>query len=287
MLDQFQAELYRQGKSRNTVETYIRNVQLFIDWLEATTGETFNNRITVFDGREYRPYLITVRRQKPNTVNAKLEAVQQYADFLYTQGIQEKVTVERQKAVSNHAVKVLDKPSLYKCRRWVSSYGSPRDIAIFETLLNTGIRESELTALTMDDIQITERKGLLVVRAGKGGKYREVPLNSDARAAIQKYLSVRPVSTDQHLFLGQRGPLTRNAIYKVIQTIGRRGAGVEGLSPHMIRHTTFTRMAKSGTDLTTIADLAGHSDVKLTAKYYVATSGEDREAAVEPLITLR
>lgn len=282
MLDQFQAELYRQGKSRNTVETYTRNVQLFIDWLQSTTGEPFNNRITIFDGREYRAYLVTVRRQKPNTVNAKLEAVQQYADFLYAQGIQEKVTIERQKAVSNHAVKVLDKSSLYKCRRWVNSYASPRDIAVFEVLLNTGIRVSELAALELEDVHISERKGLLIIRNGKGGKYREIPLNSDARTAIQKYLAVRPASTDRHLFLGQRGPLTRNAIYKVVQNIGSNGAGVD-LSPHTIRHTTFTRMAKSGTDISTIADLAGHSDVKLTKQYYIATSGEDREAAVDNL----
>lgn len=282
MLDQFQAELIRQGKSRNTVETYMRNIKLFIDWLESTTGEPFDNRITVFDGREYRAYLVTVRKQKPNTVNAKLEAVQQYADFLYTQGIQEKFTIERQKSVSNHAIKVLDKSSLYKCRRWVSCYASPRDVAIFETLLNTGIRESELVSLELEDIQISERKGLLIVRNGKGGKYREIPLNSDSRTAIQKYLEVRPASTDQHLFLGQRGPLTRNAIYKLVQTIGKSGTGVD-LSPHMIRHTTFTRMAKGGTDISTIADLAGHSDPKLTKQYYVATSSEDREAAVDGL----
>ena len=283
MLKQFREELTRQGKSGNTIETYMRNVRLFIDWLEATTGEPFNNRITIFDGREYRAYLTTVRKQKPNTVNTKLEAVQKYADFLYSQGVQEQITIERQKAVSNFEVKTLDKSSLYRCRRWVNSYAAPRDIAIFETLLNTGIRESELVDLTMDDIQLSERKGLLIVRNGKGGKYREIALNSDARTALQKYLAVRPASTDQHLFLGQRGPLTRNAIYKVVRAIGKHGAGIENLSPHMIRHTTFTRMAKSGTDIATIADIAGHSDVKLTKQYYIATSREDRQAAVDNL----
>jgi len=52
-----------------------------------------------------------------------------------------------------------------------------RAIAIFEILLNTGIRIGELAAVELDDIQISERKGRLIIRSGKGGKYQEVPLN--------------------------------------------------------------------------------------------------------------
>lgn len=282
-LAEFEAELVRQGKSPNTVETYARNVRLFIDWLEHTTGEPFQDKISVFDGREYQAYLVTVRKQKPNTVNAKLEAVQQYVNFLSDLGEHERITISKQKSVPNYSVKVLDKSSLYKCRRWVSSYASARDAAIFELLLNTGLRVSELAALTMDDVQLSDRKGKVIARCGKGRKYREVPLNADGRNAVQKYLAVRPRNTDNHLFLGERGPLGRSAILKVVRKIGQQGAGVSDLSPHTLRHICFTRMAKNGTDLTTIADLAGHSDVKLTAKYYVATSEEDREAAVETL----
>lgn len=282
MLTKFRDELERRGASPNTVQTYLRNLRLFIQWYEQTTNETFDNKITVFDGREYRAYLCTVKRQKPTSVNAKLGAVQQYADFLYTQGLQEKTTIEKQKAVVAHGVTVLDKSSLYKVRRWAHAYAAPRDIAIFELLLNTGLRESELTALTLDDLELSERKGKVIIRNGKGGKYRELPLNLDARTALQGYLAVRQTSIDSHVFLGQRGALTRNAVYKVIQHIGAKGADVE-LYPHMLRHQCFTAMAKGGTDLTTIADMAGHSDVKLTASYYVSTSTEDRQNAVDRL----
>jgi len=279
-LEQFQAELMRQGKSMNTVETYIRNVRLFIEWLEYTTGEPFRDQVSVFDGREYRAYLVTVKKQKPSTVNAKLEALQQFANYLHDQDKQERITIGRQKAVAKYEVSVLDKSSLYKCRRWASNNASVRDAAIFEVLLNTGLRVSELTALRLDDVELSERKGRIIVRCGKGGKYREIPLNIDARNALRKYLDVRPASADDHLFLGERGPLHRNAVAKIIRKIGQQGAGCV-ISPHVLRHTLFTKMAKSGVDLTTIADLAGHSNVELTARYYIATTQEDREQAVE------
>ena len=242
MLDQFRAELTQQGFSENTVQTYTRNARLFTEWVQATTGEPFDNQISVFDGREYKSYLLNVKKLRPNSVNSKLQAVQRFADFLTGQGTQQPVKIRRQKVVANTEVKVLDKSTLYKCRRWAAAHGSVRDVAIFELLLNTGIRESELAALTLTDIQITERKGKLLVRNGKGGKSREIPLNSDARAALQRYIAVRPINSGDQVFYGQRGPLQRNAVYRVVNQIGRRGAGMPDLTPHMLRHTCFTRM---------------------------------------------
>lgn len=282
MLDQFRENLTQQGKSQNTIQTYCRNVRLFLDWLSDTTGEPFNNRISVFDGREYKAYLINVRKQTPNTINAKMEAVQQFADFLHRQGLQDRVTLPRQKSVSTFSVKIVGKSDLYKCRRWANNYASPRDAAVFEILLNTGLRASELTGLTVDDVQLSDRKGKLIVRSGKGGKYREVPLNLDARTALQRYLTIRSAAQEGFLFLGQRGSLTRSGVFDIVHRICEKGAGIS-VSPHTLRHTVFTQMAKNGVDLATIANLAGHSDVKLTAKYYIATQDEDREKAVDRL----
>ena len=282
-LAEFECELERQGKSQNTIETYMRNIRLFIDWYEQTTGEPFQDKISIFDGREYKSYLVANLKQRPTTVNAKLEAVQQYINFLHAQGSHERITIARQKAVPNYTVSVLDKSSLYKCRRWASNHASVRDAAIFEVLLNTGIRVSELTALTLEDIQLSDRKGKLIVRSGKCGKYREIPLNADGRRAVQAYLTVRPKSAERRLFLGERGSIGRGGVLKIVKKIGQKAVGRPDLSPHDLRHTCFTRMTKNGTDLTTIADLAGHANVELTAKYYIATSDEDRVKAVEQL----
>lgn len=282
MLEQFTDELLRKGASVNTISTYRQSVEQFINWYTQTTGVKFDNKISSFDCRAYKAYLCTVRKQRPASVNTKMTALQQFANFLYAAGLQEEIKVEKQRAVTNYSVKALNKPALYRCRRWIHHNGTKRDIAIFELILNTGIRESELSALELDDMEITERKGSITIRNGKGGKYRQIPLNRDARQALQEYIKVRPMSPLSSVFLGQRGPLQRHAVYKIIRDIGRRGGGTE-LSPHLLRHTCFTIMAKNGADLPTIADIAGHSDVRVTAKYYIATSQEDRERAVNCL----
>ena len=62
--------------------------------------------------------------------------------------------------------------------------GKPRDLAVVRLLLNTGLRFQELCELTWKDAAVSDRKGLLTVRHGKGGKHRQVPLNHDARAAL-------------------------------------------------------------------------------------------------------
>jgi len=70
-------------------------------------------------------------------------------------------------------------------RREVYKKNNTRDIAIIELFINTGIRSGELTNLQIEDIEITDRKGIINIREGKGRKYRTIPLNSDARLALK------------------------------------------------------------------------------------------------------
>lgn len=59
-------------------------------------------------------------------------------------------------------------------------------------VLNTGLRVSELCALDIADIEISERKGSVTVRSGKGRKQRLVPLNGEVRTFLQQWLLYRP-----------------------------------------------------------------------------------------------
>lgn len=284
MLDQFKQELTRQGKSQNTIDTYLRNINLFIKWIEESIGEPFDGKILEYDCLQYKSYLATVKKQSPNSVNTKLTAVQVYADFLHAVGKQEKIKVEKQKASISPKVEVLEKNELNKCRRFVMASGNKLNIAVFEMFLNTGIRESELVDLTLDDIPMTDRKGMVIIRNGKGGKYREVPLNDSVRKALKDYIEVRPTTQDNHLFIGQRGALTRNGVYKIIQKIGLQALKEDKLYPHLLRHQCFTTMNSCGIDIKTIAELAGHTSVELTARYYVNSSRVQKENAVDGLM---
>ena len=165
--------------------------------------------------------------------------------------------------------------------REVHKGGKRRDVALIEVLANTGLRVGELADLTLEDVEISERKGMVTVRSGKAAKYRQVPLNSDARRAVSSYLVVRPQSTETYLLLGQRDePLTPSGIWRVVKKYGQR-AGLD-TSPHTLRHTFGTRLVRSGTDLVTVAAMMGHESLDTTAIYSQPTA-EDMAEAVEKL----
>jgi site-specific recombinase XerD len=149
-------------------------------------------------------------------------------------------------------------------------------------LKNTGLRVSELCALRLGDLTLSERKGQLVVRAGKGGKYRVVPLNLDARKALSAYLAVRPTVADDHLFIGQRDePLTPSGVWEIVVNLAQR-AGLPDVSPHVLRHTFGKQALDAGESLVTVATLMGHARLETTA-LYTQPSQADLERAVEKL----
>lgn len=282
---QFIAAMTEAGKSRNTVSTYARNAQLFVDWLEGITAEPFNGKINSLDVTEYTRYLSDIQKLSLNSIKAKLTALQKFAEYLSSAGYMQLVKVPQKKGTSEPDVEVLEKNELYKYLRYTINTGNLLNIAIVQLILNTGIRESELCSLELSDIEITERKGTMTIRSGKGNKYREIPLNKDARNALQNYIeNCRPSDTESDkVFIGQRGALNRNAIYKIVSKLGEKSIGKK-VYPHMLRHQCFTAMAKNpNVDLKTISSLAGHSSTGLTTRYYINSSKQEKVDAVDNL----
>lgn len=132
--------------------------------------------------------------------------------------------------------------------------------------------------MTLEDVELSERKGWLTVHSSKGSKYRRVPLNADARRALRQYLEMRLNVEDDHLLIGQRGSgLTPSAIWRVVRKYGQR-AGLE-VSPHILRHTFGTRLVRSKeVDLVTVAVMMGHESLTTTA-IYAKPSEEDMAEA--------
>ena len=107
----------------------------------------------------------------------------------------------------------------------------------------------------------------MVVRSGKGGKQRTVPLNVDARRAIESYKEVRPQVPSDRLFISQRGEgLQAQAVENLVKKYARR-AGLENVTPHMLRHTFGKSLVDVGIDLGTVATLMGHERLDTTALY--------------------
>ena len=281
----FSNAMLKDGKSPNTITTYSRNAELFVEWLEGITSEKFNGKITGMDVTEYTRYLTDTKKQSLNSIKAKLTALQKFAEYLTESGYMQPIKVEQKKGTSEPNVEVLEKNELYKFLRYTINTENKLNIAVVTLLLNTGIRESEMCNLELSDIEISERKGTMTIRSGKGNKYRQIPLNKDARNAILDYIkNCRPTDTEsQKVFIGQRGALTRSAIYKIVNKLGEKAIG-KNVYPHMLRHQCFTAMAKNpDVDLKTISAIAGHSSTELTTKYYINSSRQEQIDAVDSL----
>ncbi|MDP8909259.1 MAG: tyrosine-type recombinase/integrase [Chloroflexota bacterium] len=228
--------------------------------------------------RDYKRHLKAVEQWKPASVNLALAAL----DSLYTQlGLGRPVV--RREDLPARAPRALSDEQQRRLLR-MAERASARDRAIIVTLLYTGLRLAELVALDLDDVRLSARKGLVVVRSGKGDAYREVPLNALVRQVLEEWLEQRRTlagESERALLVGRGGRrLSKRSVDDVVRRLGQ-DAGVK-LSAHVLRHTFLTRMVRQGSDLVLVAELAGHRRVETTRRYSLP-SDADRLLAVERL----
>jgi integrase/recombinase XerC len=285
-LTEFLGELGRRESAANTVASYRQDLRLFALWFEASNGEGFSAAaVTPTDIREYRAYLQDVERRAPATINRKLASLRAFFRWAHATKRIGDLPTESVKGVQGEpaAARWLDKRQVDRLIRSVERHGNKRDLAIVQLLRHSGLRVGELVSLRTGDVELSERKGQLVVW-GKGNKHRAVPLNLTARKAIQDYLEVRPASADDQLFLSTRGGgLTTRAIQQLVDKYGQL-AGLEHVGPHQLRHSFGKRLVEEGVDLVTVKTLLGHSRLETTARY-TQPGARDLEAAVGKLAT--
>jgi integrase len=166
------------------------------------------------------------------------------------------------------APKALSQAEVRRLLKEVELRADARDQAILYTLLYTGLRVGELAHLQIEDVQLSERKGTILVRGdhAKGGKQREVPVPHEARQRLIAYLDQNHTNKGS-LFLGQRGPLGEDAIGGIVGKYAT-WAKLEGVTPHVLRHTfSYNYLEKTGNDLIGLATILGHDNVTTTQIY--------------------
>ena len=153
-----------------------------------------------------------------------------------------------------------------------------RDRALLETIYSSGLRVSEAVGLNLEDL---DRYGRMLRIRGKGKKERLVPLGSQAAAAIDAYLRLRPAVTPspapagrsvrgrgQAVFLNKHGTrLSDRSARRTLEVYLRR-CGISGhVTPHTLRHSFATHMLNRGADLRSVQELLGHKSIATTQIY--------------------
>jgi len=274
-----------EGISPYTVNGYLADLKQFATWFEKNNGAPMRIRdVTPVDVRDYKDYMQTRRKFKPATINRHLASIRAYFSWATSEGyIQDQPVHVKNVQEPDMAPRSLDERAYHKLLRAVQKYGSKRDIAIIQVLRHTGLRIGELCALDLSDIKLFERnEGTLTVHSGKGRRYREIPLNRDVQRALKEYLEVRPQVDDPHVFIGQRkNGLTDAAVYSVVKKYARF-ADLEGVTPHVLRHTFGRSLVNKNVDLITVMKLMGHRRLDSTARY-TQPSKQDLKFAVRRL----
>ncbi|MEU5876267.1 tyrosine-type recombinase/integrase [Spirillospora sp. NPDC047279] len=274
-----------------TVRVYASRVRQYLAWLAAAfaAGTIEGDPLTEpaardRAARDYRTHLETVARRKPATINSHLTAVD---DFYRRRGLGP-AAAERADLPPTEP-RALDRDDQIRLLR-EADRAAPRDKAITYTVFYAGIRISETAGLDIGDVRLPADEGLLIVRHGKHGRSREIPLHPELRTALEEWLPERRgwkgAGTNSALFLNRRGGrLSARSAYTVLRDIAAAAdlpLGRDGVfTPRVLRHTAGATMARQGADIALVAEILGQS-VETAGRYSLPTD-DDRRKAIERL----
>jgi integrase/recombinase XerC len=144
-----------------------------------------------------------------------------------------------------------------------------RDLAMWELFYSSGLRLAELTGLDLADLDLAD--GMVLVRRGKGGKSRHVPVGRKALDALRQWLAIRDghaAAGERALFVSVRGGrLGRRAVQVRLERWQRKLGLPVRVHPHLLRHSFASHVLESSGDLRAVQELLGHANLATTQVY--------------------
>ena len=278
LVDSFVDALWLQdGLSANTLAAYRRDLNLFAHWLQAQAAPVALLAASEVQIQQYQGHLFA-SAHKASTANRRLTVLKRF----YRWAVRERHLAHDPSLRLQPAKMPLRVPKLLSEAQVEHLLAAPdcatplglRDRATLELMYASGLRVSELVALTLLQISLQEQ----VLRiTGKGSKERLVPFGAVASDWLQRYLATaRPTllggKQSEAVFITARGSragqaMTRAMFWQLVKKYALQADIHVPLSPHTLRHAFATHLLNHGADLRVVQLLLGHADISTTTIY--------------------
>ena len=258
----FRRYIKRRNYSPHTVKYYLSVIKQFVLWLNVPLQQVSVDKI-----EDYIDYLHQ-RRMQPASINLYLAIIRVFYNYLR---YEEKVNLLN--PVSTKCRLRVPKPLPRAMRQdqvdqFFEVIKTRRDWAMFRLMLRCGLRVEEVANLSIGDIDIKQRR--IMVVDGKGGKDRVVYISDDAVDGLLAYLKLRSHRRVKKVFLVEKGdykgqPISVRGIQKRMEYYAKK-TGLK-ISCHHLRHTMATQLLNADAQVESIQDLLGHNWISTTERY--------------------
>ena len=294
---EFYSYMEADQKSYMSIKHYIEYVSDFMDAVaHEETKDEFYKYVTI---PEIREYIVSLRVRNDNGVETKnsdsiqatrWSALNAFFNFLVIDDyidVNPMTKTKRPKNKTEKPIVYLDQDEIDSILNQIRKQSHPkmvnRDLAIVTLGVVLGVRVSALVQINIDDINFKDNT-IYVIE--KGNKKRYLQFGQNARTVLSSWLVDRAtyfpdVETDA-LFISQwQQRLTVEGVRKLLK---KYADGINGkhVTPHTMRKSTATNLAKAGVDIQTIAHILGHNSIE-TSRKYAAVLDENKQNATNVL----
>lgn len=271
LLDGYENYLVNEKKaSRNTITSYMRDVQQFFRYLH--TLEVEPESVERAQIMEYTHWLAE-QGKSPATVSRTLASLKCFYQYLLSCGqieVNPVRNIQVQKAEKKLPQILTGKEvELLLAQPKCTDAKGYRDKAMLELLYATGIRVTELISLDVCDVNLPG----CFIKCGPAGKSRIIPLYPAAVQALSDYIQdIRPKliahADEQSLFVNLSGErMSRQGFWKIVKHYQEMAEIDKDITPHTLRHSFAAHLLENGADLRSIQEMLGHSDISSTHIY--------------------
>lgn len=282
LIDEFLNKLsVERGLSKNTVESYGRDVRQFSEYTDSIGLSPLNmNKTNII------AYLMYLQKsgKATSSISRSLAALRSFYQYLYNNK-----KIDKDPTVNLESPKIEKKlPQVLTVKEVELLLSQPnrsdpkgnRDQCMLEVLYATGIRVSELVALNVEDVNLN--MGFIKCN-GKGMKDRVIPIGNIAMKALSEYIYKYRVmllrdQNEKALFVNFHGRrMTRQGFWKIIKQYTKLAKIDKEITPHTLRHCFAVHLIENGADLKSVQEMLGHSDISTTQIYTQMTRNRIKE----------